>query len=317
MSSATDRSSDRQRAVQRVLLVTLALNILVCVVKAGLGIVTRSLSLLADALHSLTDSASNILALVAMRFALPEPDADHPYGHSKFESVGALGIAAFLGVACFEILRAAVSRMMAVESFPDVNVTNLSLQLTIGVLLVNIFVTTYEHQRGNVLNSRILLADARHTLSDIWITIAVLFGLWGAQQGWIWLDNVLAFPVAGLVFWSAWQVLQENLPLLTDQVAIAPETIRDIAMQVSGVMNCHDITSRGVVGQTVFIEMHMVVEPQDITTAHGITEAVEERLSDRFGRVRATIHLEPYEYIEPFSPIPSALPSEVPPASPQ
>ncbi|MEO0854387.1 MAG: cation diffusion facilitator family transporter, partial [Cyanobacteria bacterium J06648_11] len=292
-------------AVQRVLLVTLALNILVCAIKVVVGITARSLSLLADALHSLTDSASNILALVAMRFALPEPDADHPYGHSKFESVGALGIAAFLGVACFEILRAAVGRLFATEPIPDLRVTDTSLQFTIAVLLVNIFVTVYEHRRGQALNSRILLADARHTLSDIWITIAVLFGLWGAQQGWVWLDNVLAFPVAGLVFWSAWQVLQENLPLLTDQVAIAPEAIRDIAMQVPGVLNCHDITSRGVVGQTVFVEMHMVVEPQDITTAHGITEAVEERLSDRFGRVRATIHLEPYDYIEPFSPVPS------------
>lgn len=305
MSSATDRTRERQQAVKRVLLVTLALNILVCIVKLTVGLMARSLSLLADALHSLTDSASNILALVTVRFALPEPDADHPYGHGKFESVGALGIAAFLGVTCFEILRVAVGRLFLPKTVSELHVTDTSLHLVAGVLLVNIFVTVYEHRRGKALNSRILLADARHTLSDIWIAVAVLFGLWGAQQGWVWLDNVLSFPVAGLVFWSAWQVLQENLPLLTDQVAIAPEAIHDIAMQVQGVVNCHNITSRGLVGQTVFIEMHLVVEPQDIATAHEITEVVEKRLSDRYGHILATIHLEPYEYIEPFSPIPS------------
>ena len=69
-------------------------------------------------------------------------------------------------------------------------------------------------------------------------------------------------------------------------------------MATAGVMNCHDIASRGVLGQQVFIEMHMVVNADDLTTAHRITEQVEERLDERFGPVRCTIHLEPKEYVE-------------------
>ena len=98
--------------VRRVLLITLVLNVLVVVLKALVGWWTGSLSLMADALHSITDSANNVLGLVTNQLASPEPDRDHPYGHQKFEAVGALGIAAFLGIACFEILKGAGERLV-------------------------------------------------------------------------------------------------------------------------------------------------------------------------------------------------------------
>jgi cation diffusion facilitator family transporter len=88
---------DTRHAVQRVLLITLALNLTVVVLKAIVGLMTGSLSLLADALHSVTDSANNVLGLTTNRLADPEPDRDHPYGHQKYEAIGALGIAAFFG----------------------------------------------------------------------------------------------------------------------------------------------------------------------------------------------------------------------------
>ncbi len=286
----------RQRQVQQVLVITLVLNILVFGIKLILGFTTGSLSLIADALHSSTDSASNILGLVAIHFSTPEPDEDHPYGHTKFEAVGALGIAAFLGVACLEIVQASVTRFL--EPNRTVEVSDGSLRLMIGVLLINIFVAVYEHQRGKALSSRLLLADARHTFSDIWITLAVLGGLIGTQLGWVWLDQMMALPVAALVMYSGWEVLQENIPFLTDTVAIPPKTLRKLVMSVPGVLDCHEITSRGVIGQMVFIEMHMVVEPTDIDTAHRITERVEKLLEDRYGAVKTTIHLEPYAYIE-------------------
>ncbi|MFQ3584465.1 MAG: cation diffusion facilitator family transporter [Cyanobacteriota bacterium] len=289
-------SGHRQRQVQKVLYITLGLNILVFLVKFVLGLMTGSLSLIADALHTSTDTASNILGLLAMRFSSPEPDAEHPYGHTKFESIGALGIAAFLGMASFEILRTAIGRFF--EPAPRLEIDELTLMLMVGVLGINIFVTVYEHQRGKALSSRLLLADARHTLSDVWVTLTVLLGLVGVRWGITWLDQALAFPVGLLVFWSGWEVLRENVPYLTDSVAIPPKALRDLIMKLPGVLDCHEITSRGIPGQMIFIEMHMVVEPQDIESAHRITEEVEQLLRERYGAVRATIHLEPYSYIE-------------------
>ncbi|MFS8867073.1 MULTISPECIES: cation diffusion facilitator family transporter [unclassified Synechococcus] len=291
----------RQHQVQRVLYVTLGLNLLVFLVKLGLGLATGSLSLVADALHSFTDSGSNILALLAARFSSPEPDEEHPYGHSKFEAIGALGIAAFLGMASFEILSAAVGRFFKPQ--PPLQVDGLTLTLMVGVLGINLFVAFYERSWGKALSSSLLLADARHTLSDVWVTLTVLLGLAGIHYWGIpWLDQVLAVPVGLLVFWSGWEVLRENVPFLTDRVAIPPKTLRELVLSLPGVLDCHDITSRGIPGQMIFIEMHMVVEPLDVESAHRITEAVEQLLQERYGPVRVTIHLEPYSHIEGSQP---------------
>jgi cation diffusion facilitator family transporter len=286
-------SQPPQRQVQRVLYVTLGLNSLVFAIKLTLGLATGSLSLVADALHSVTDSASNLLALVAVHFSSPEPDEEHPYGRSKFEAIGALGIAALLAMASFEILSAAVGRFF--KPLPlQLQIDGLTLTLMLGVLGINLFVAFYERSWGKALASSLLLADARHTLSDVWVTLTVLLGLAGIHYWRIpWLDQVLAVPVGLLVFWSAWEVLQENIPVLTDQAAIPPKTLRELVLSLPGILDCHDITSRGIPGRMIFIEMHMVVEPLDVESAHRLTEAVERLLQERYGPVRVTIHLEP------------------------
>ena len=286
---------DNRSQVQKVLIQTLFLNLFVLGIKLVVGLATGSLSLIADALHSLTDSANNVLGLWANRAASPQPDREHPYGHQKFEAIGAMGIAGFLSIACFEILKGAVDRIL--HPVIATKITGTEFWFLILVLAVNIFVATYERREGKRLNSTLLIADAYHTLSDIWVTIAVLIGLGGVWLlNWQWLDIALAFPVAALVMSSGWTVLRENLPWLVDESAIAPEHIADIARSVPGVLNVHDIASRGVIGRQCFIEMHLIVEPSEVTAAHAITEAIEDKLEQRFSPVRIMIHVEPPSY---------------------
>ncbi|MBW4636997.1 MAG: cation diffusion facilitator family transporter [Gloeocapsa sp. UFS-A4-WI-NPMV-4B04] len=292
---------DNRSAVRKVLIITLLLNLFVMALKALVGSWTGSLSLIADALHSVTDSANNILGLVTTRFSSPQPDRDHPYGHQKFEAVAALGIAAFLGIACFEILQGAVDRI--IHGGEPIKIAPSELWLLLIVLGVNIFVAFYERSVGHRVGSAILIADAKHTMSDVWVTITVLAGLIGIWQGNVlnlpqlqWLDVVLAFPVALLVFRSGWSVIKDNLPWLVDEMAIAPEAIAVIALSIPGVINCHDIASRGLLGRQVFIEMHIIVDADDVETAHRITEEVEARLEEKFNPVRVLIHVEPPQY---------------------
>jgi divalent metal cation (Fe/Co/Zn/Cd) transporter len=103
----SQKITDHRPVVRCVLLMTLVLNLFVMALKAAVGYWTGSLSLVADALHSVTDSANNVLGLVTSHLSSPEPDRDHPYGHQKYEALGALGIAAFLGIACFTIFEGA------------------------------------------------------------------------------------------------------------------------------------------------------------------------------------------------------------------
>ena len=292
--SHSQGAGDHRHTVQRVLLITLGLNLTVVFLKVTVGTMTGSLSLMADALHSVTDSANNVLGLATNRLANPTPDRDHPYGHHKFEAIGALGIAAFLGIACFEILSSAIERLLS--GGEPVTMGPTALWIMLVVLGINIGVAFYERRVGLALNSKILIADARHTMSDIWVTIVVMAGLIGIWRGILWLDVALAFPVALLVFKSGWTVLRENLPWLVDEMAIAPEAIHAQVMQVPGVVNCHSIASRGLLGRQVFIDMHLVVKPTSVEAAHAITEAVEARLESLYGPARATIHIEPRAY---------------------
>ena len=283
-------------AVRRVLWITLALNVAVCAVKAVVGFTTGSLAVLADALHSLTDGANNVLGLVVTKWSSTPPDREHPYGHQKFEAMGALGIAALLGIACFEVVQAGVERLLS-DAPRVVTMDAPSLALLVLVLGVNVFVATYERRAGRRLNSPLLLADAHHTFGDIWITLGVLAGAVGLWLlGWQWLDVALAVPVAAAVLWSGWMVLRGNLPWLVDEMAIAPESIHQLALSVPGVLDCHDISSRGLIGRQVFVEMHLITSAPDVETSHRITEEIERLLEQRYGPVHATIHVEPVSY---------------------
>ncbi|MBV5261260.1 cation transporter [Synechococcus moorigangaii CMS01] len=300
-SSSPPPLQDNRQEVRRVLWLTLWLNLFVMGLKMVVGIATGSLSLQADALHSFTDSANNVLGLFTNRFSSPVPDREHPYGHQKFEAVGALGIGMFLGIACFEILQGAIAKL--IEGQSDISIGLGELSWLILVLGVNIFVAFYERNVGRRVGSPILLADAKHTMSDIWVTILVLFGLLGVWQAKVWdlpqlqwLDVVLAFPVAALVFQSAWEVLTDNLPWLVDEMAIAPEAIYKEVMTIPGVVNCHDIASRGLLGRQVFIEMHLIAAAEDVITAHAISDQVEKHLEVVFAPARVTVHIEPKAY---------------------
>jgi cation diffusion facilitator family transporter len=294
-STAVLQRDDNRDAVKRVLLIALAVNVSMTLLKLVIGLLTGSLAVLADAMHSATDGLSSLLGLITNGLSDPRPDRDHPYGHDKYEGLGALAIAGFILFTAFEILKSSLDRIAA--GLPPLRLDGHDLLLLLIVLGCNLLLAGYERSQGRRLGSQLVLADAKHTTSDIWTTVVVLVGLAGVLTlGIAWLDVAMAIPLCVLLVRACWQVLSSNLPWLVDQIAIAPEAIHEVAMTVPGVLNVHDIASRGVLGQRVFIELHMVVDANDLPTAHRITELVEEHLEARFGPVRCTIHLEPREY---------------------
>jgi len=280
-----------QNQTRSVLLVALGLNLLILGVKTAVGILSGSLSILADALHSLTDVGSNFIALAAVAVASPDPDHDHPYGHQKFETLGAIGIVAFLLFACVEILQMAVERVTG--GAPPV-ISHWTLGSLVCVLAGNIFITWYERREGERLNSDLLLADAEHTLSDVWVTVLVLVGMVAVHYGWAWADLVLCVPVAFFILQSARSILLRNVPLLVDQAALKPSEVSEVVLAEGLVVGCHDIATRGQVGKQLFIELHITVAPEmSVQQAHDLTERLEARLVAQFGPARITTHVEP------------------------
>lgn len=287
-------NSEYQRGVRRVLLVTLLLNIAVVVGKLIAGFAAGSLSVISDAIHSSVDSLNNVIGLVVMKYATAEPDDEHPYGHAKFETLAAFAIAGFLFVTCYQIGVSAISRIFHPSAEPP-DITALTIGTMLGTIVVNIFVTVYEHREGKRLKSDFLVADAIHTRSDVVVSVSVLVGLFLVKIGYVWLDPVVALGVAVVIAWNGYKIFKTTVPVLVDAAPVPANRIEEVVRAVPGVHSAHDIRSR-TQGDSIFIEMHLHVLPeveQDHVTTHDVTEKVERRLEEEFGRVVATIHVEP------------------------
>jgi len=280
-------------AVRRVLIGLLGANLAVVAAKAYIGVVSGSLAVWGDALHSSVDSLYNVLGLIVVRVAAREPDEDHPYGHGKFETLGALAIVVFLSITCFELVRNAVQNL--VDGGHTIVVTDLGLVVLLATLAVNVVVAWYENRRGHELSSELLIADAAHTRTDVFITIGVLIGVLFARRGATWVDPVVAIVVAALIVRVAYQIFARTVPVLVDERAIPERAIRQAAQEVDGVKSAYGIRSRGGRGTGVrYAEVTIAVDREaNVEAAHAIADQVEERLKRELELSAVTVHVEP------------------------
>jgi len=286
-------SRDTTSAVRRVLIGLLGANLVVVAAKLAIGVVSGSLAVLGDALHSSVDSLYNVLGLIVIRVAARAPDEDHPYGHGKFETLGALAIVVFLSITCFELVRNAVQKLIG--GGQTISITDFGLGVLLVTLGINVLVAWYENRRGHELSSELLLADAAHTRTDVFITIGVLIGVLFARGGATWVDPVVAIVVAALIVRVAYQIFSRTVPVLVDERAIPERAIRQSAQRVNGVKSAYSIRSRGGHGTGVrYAEVTIAVDRDaNVAAAHAIADEVEERLKRELELNAVTVHVEP------------------------
>ena len=291
MPPARPPGQDRTARVRRVLVGLFFANLAVVVAKLMVGIATGSLAVLGDALHSIIDTLNNVLALVVIRVAAKAPDADHPYGHGKFETLGALAIVGFMSITCFELVRDAIARLGAGQAPP--HLSDVQLAVLVGTLGVNVLVATFETRRGRELESEILLADAAHTRADVFITVGVLIGLLLARRGLWWADPALAMGIALFIVRIAYRIFQRAVPVLVDARAIPDTTIQALAETIGGVKRAYGIRSRDA-AHTRYAEVTIAVDRNaNVAAAHAIADEVEDRLKRDLRLHEVTVHIEP------------------------
>ena len=286
----TDRT-DRYVEVTRVLNRVLVLNLVVAAAKIVLGYYTGAVSIVSDGYHSLTDSASNVVALVGVSIARRPPDANHPYGHRKYETMASLGILVFLVVVLVEVLSAAADRLVnggTPRVFPE------GIALMVATLIVNVFVVSYELRAGRRLKSEVLRADAKHTRSDVLTTGAVLGALLGVWWGYPLLDPMAALLVAGFIGHACWSIAQEASRILGDEIVIAEREVRDVVQSVPGVIGCEKIRTRGS-ADYAFLDLHLWLDGNmPLKDAHSASHVVKDRLMAKFPQLAdVVIHIEP------------------------
>lgn len=286
--------SDRAAAVRGVLWSLLVANLAVVLAKAFIGLATGSLAVLGDAVHSSIDAFNNVLGIVVVGVASKAPDEDHPYGHGKFETLGALAIVGFMSITCFELVQDAVGRLRVERASPVLS--DLQLALLLVTLAVNVFVAWYEQRRGRELASELLIADAAHTRVDVFITIGVVIGLLFGRRGWWWVDPVLAVVIALFIARMAYRIFRRVVPVLVDATTIPTGSIQALAESVDGVRGAYRIRSRGGdVASVRYAEVTIAVDGNaNVAAAHAIADAVEERLKHDLNLAEVTVHVEPW-----------------------
>jgi cation diffusion facilitator family transporter len=284
-------TGDRYDAVVRVLYRVLFLNLAVALAKIALGYLTGAVSVLSDGFHSLTDSASNVVALVGVSVARRPPDQNHPYGHRKYETMASLGILVFLVIVLVEVVTAAFDRFRTgavPKVFPE------GIGVMVVTLAVNLVVVSYELRQGRMLRSEVLLADAKHTRSDVLTSGTVIGALIGVSLGYPLLDPLAALLVAGFIGRACWEIAQEASRILADEIVIAEDDVREVVQSVPDVLGCHHIRTRGSADHA-FLDLHIWLKGETpLETAHATSHVVKDRLMARFPQiVDVVIHIEP------------------------
>ncbi|MDF2776189.1 MAG: cation efflux system protein, partial [Geminicoccaceae bacterium] len=189
----------------------LVLNLLVVAIKLAVGLRTGALSVLGAALESSLDLLNNVVGMILVSVAARAPDESHPYGHAKFETLGALVIVTFLSISCFELLREGIVQLR--RAHVPASPSNLEVGLIVLTLAVNAIIVVYERRRGRELSSAFLVADAAHTNSDLYVTLLALASLLLTRVGFGAVDPVLALVVAVIIAWNGYQILRETVPI--------------------------------------------------------------------------------------------------------
>lgn len=275
---------------KKVLWVILFFNLIVLVIKIFAGIVTQSLGILGDAVHSAVDSLNNVVGLVVMKFAGEPPDKEHPYGHGKFETLAAFAIVTFLAVACVEIVHSSLERLIHPVKLPLFKIE--VVWLLVLTLIVNLIVWIYERNKGKKIKSDLLVADSSHTASDVLITISVLASQFFIAREMYWVDPIIAIIIAAFIIKAAYEIITTTVPILVDEAWLDPKLVTSSVLLIKGVTDCYDVYSRRG-PYSAFIECKIKVTPKDLYGAHKIADEVEEKLKSDFGNCKVMVHVEP------------------------
>ena len=285
-----DSQQGRDRSIQRIFILTGIANVAVLLAKVVVGNATGSTAVLGDAVHSFADVSNNAVALVALRFAVEPPDREHPYGHRKYETLAVFALAVLLSVLAVELALHSLERGAHAVQRPG-----WGLAVMVSVFAVNIAVAAWQGRWAERLDSDLLRADARHTLSDVLVTASVIGGWQLAARGHSWLDTLTTLAVAGMILYLAFGLFRRAVPILVDHSAADPDAVREAVETVSGVRSLRRVRSRGR-GRDGRVEVVVTVDPALPTSAsHRIADEVERVLEERFETADVTVHVEPHQ----------------------
>ena len=260
--------------------------------KIVVGILTGSLGILSEALHSALDFVAAGITWFAVRLSDKPADKDHHFGHGKIENLSAFIETLLLLITCAWIIYEAIGRLISGETHIEVNVW--SYIVVISSIIIDISRSRALMQVAKKHNSQALEADALHFSTDIWSSSVVLLGLICANFGFFIADSIAALVVASIVIYISYKLGKRSINVLLDKV---PEEtylkIKLILDGLSAIEQYHDLKVRAA-GAEIIVEFNIHVKSElDIKQSHDTASMIEKKIKNEIPRCHVHIHIEP------------------------
>lgn len=290
----------REKEIYKVTIVGTIVNALLVAVKFVAGIMGRSSALVADAVHSLTDFVSDIVVLVFVRISGKPRDAEHEYGHGKFETLATMIIGVLLVAAGIGLLFNGAKQVWdSINGIVLPEPTWIALAVAFISIVSKELLFRYTIKEGRRLNSDAVIANAWHHRSDVISSIGTMIGIGGAMffgRKWRILDPIAAVVVSFFIIKAGYDIIKPAINELLEASLPKEQTdeITEIIRSVAGVKGLHNLRTRKI-GNAIAIDVHVKMDGDlRLTEAHEIASRIEKAIRDHYGvESMINVHMEP------------------------
>jgi cation diffusion facilitator family transporter len=287
------QNNQKEKVILFVSAVNAAVNVILAIIKIIIGKIGYSQALIADGVHSFSDLVGDALVYVAARASIQHPDKEHPYGHQRIETITTIIIGLILFFVAAGLSWDAIMHFMdEAKERPTLPVIIVAIASIIG----NEWLFHYSKNQGEKINSNLLISNAWHKRSDVFVSLIVLISVIGGFIGWLWLDAVGAIIIAILIAKVAiemiWRSTQELIDRGVDEKKLTE--ITNTINSVPGVLSIHQLRTR-LHGNSIFVDLHIIVNPFiSVSEGHHIGEQVHQKLIHNVKNLTDVIvHIDP------------------------
>ena len=294
----TDDPRVRERYGKFAGVVGIVSNLILCIMKILIGLVSRSIAIIADGINNLADASSSIITLVGFKLASQPEDEDHPYGHARIEYLTGLFISIVIIVIGLQLLRTSIDKIL----HPDpLEFSCLTIIILVAAILIKLWQSLFNRSIGRKIRSVTLMATAADSRNDVISTSAVLVSVIVGKFTGIQIDGYMGCLVALFIIWSGIQLVRETTsPLLgeaPDQELV--DSIAEIVKKEPGVLGIHDLMVHNYGPGKIFASMHIEVDADgDLMESHDMIDNIEKRIKDEL-HVEFVVHMDPVKTDDP------------------
>ena len=293
MNDQAINADERHRQTLRVTAIGLCVDLLLTAAKLAAGLLTHSYALIADAIHSVSDALTDLLVMAVSTLSKEGPDADHPYGHGRYETVATVALGLTLGAVAVGMAYQALISLFSPSPVDATPIAFIAAALSVGL---KEWQYRFTIKVGRRLQSDLVTANAWHSRADALSSIIVIVGLIGVTLGFAWLDGVAALIIAAIVMrvaahmvWDSVKELVDTNPSSSEESAQIIESIKAL----DGVLDAHCLRSRKM-GPSQTLDMHLQVAPRlSVSEGHYISDTVVQLMRTEYPAITdLVVHID-------------------------